>query len=123
MNHHHHPDITVAWLLLSHSGFIIASIAATSVSVSLAIVKFSSARFASELKSLAVIWNIGSLMMTLWTMNAIHITWKESLLADQKFFKTPSFASLGFVTLFFGLANLATLYLILKPFKEHKQLR
>lgn len=85
-------DIGPAWLLLSHGAFLAAIGVGTNSAFVFLIANpaFQTLAF----KSLAVAQSGGSVLIGLWTIYAIHGTWRENMKL-----KSPTYGDIGFVAL------------------------
>lgn len=110
------PDIGTAWLVLSHSGFLGAAITASAISAALFLLpEPKNLKTRRKKNALAILWTVVSLIISVWTLYAIHRTWEAShaYAFNVRIFTDTSFMFLTMVTFAIGVANLLTLLLLL----------
>src|SRR5512147_1642631 len=90
--------IQTAWLVLSHGTWISASIGSTAISTGLALIVKEPA-FRAIVHPLSFAWSAISLVISVWTLYAIAVTWRTSRSLVSPVFDDFGFIFLSIVTL------------------------
>ncbi len=102
------PDIGTAWLVLAHAPFIGAAIAASALSVTLALFVFETTRERRgdrTLQALAIAWNVVCFLIATWTVYAIALTWRTAQRYREQIFGNFAFGTLMLIVVAMAAVN------------------